>query len=127
MQLRANQVAGNYEISKESAIRTDALSRVGIARGLKPILPTGGQEGSRRQVGWTGWVACPGSSRNRRPRSAAPNPYCDAKEYALLGQWLERLTFYSTGVLVPSTPVWRQVRRLWALARASSASVEDPL
>jgi len=34
----------------------------------------GGQVGYASRWAWTGWVACPGSLRNRRPRIAAPNP-----------------------------------------------------
>ena len=41
-------------------------------------------------MGLDGLEACPGSSRSRRPRNAAPNPQCDNKNQNGSSEWLGR-------------------------------------
>jgi hypothetical protein len=55
----------------------------------KALPQTRGQEGSRRQEGWTGWSACYGSFQNRRPRNAAPNPQRQLTKPSTLDQWVQ--------------------------------------
>jgi len=72
------------------------IRRIGIqherrkVRKNGPTLSAGGQEGYADRVGLDGLEACPGSSRSRRPRNAAPNPQCHSRNQNGSSEWLGR-------------------------------------
>jgi hypothetical protein len=75
---------------------TNALRKCSKLAGAKPPA-NGGQEGYVSRKAWTGWVACPGSFWNRRPRIAAPNPQGDSLRRIGQEQWLTGYNFRVPG------------------------------